>query len=91
MWSSTIFVGQEELALYILEGVPKFVNDIDGDVYGVTASIQFGRKLQNFCLNICLPTVLANIVGHVTNYIDRKFFHITITVNLTVMLVVTTM
>ena len=73
-----------------MDGQPTFKNYIDG-FHGVKASIRFGRQLQDFILNICLPTILANIVGHVTNYINRKYFHITITVNLTVMLVITTM
>ena len=60
-------------------------------IHGVQASLQFGRKLQTFILNTCLPTILANLVGHTTNFINRKFFHVTITVNLTVMLVITTM
>ena len=42
-------------------------------------------------LTIFFPTVLLNIIGHVTSYFKPFFFEAVVTVNLTAMLVLTTM
>ena len=49
----------------------------------------FGRNQFNFFLTVCLPTVLANVMGHLTNYFYN--FEIALGVNLTLMLVISTM
>ena len=49
----------------------------------------FGRNQFNFFLTVCLPTVLANVMGHLTNYFYN--FEIAVGVNLTLMLVISTM
>ena len=50
-----------------------------------------GRRILSNILTVYLPTVLLNIMGHVTVYFKPFFFEAIITVNLTVMLVLTTM
>ena len=42
-------------------------------------------------MTIYMPTILLNIIGHSTNYFKPFFFEAVVTVNLTVMLVLTTM
>ena len=40
---------------------------------------------------IYIPTILVNIIGHITNYFKPFYFESAIAVNLTVMLVLTSM
>ena len=53
--------------------------------------VEMGRKILGVILTMYLPSVLMNIVGHSTNYMKRFFFEAAVSVNLTVMLVLTTM
>merc|ERR1712168_1546059 len=50
-----------------------------------------GRRLLGVFLTVYFPTVLLNLIGHSTNYFKSFFFEAVITVNLTSMLVLTTM
>ena len=58
---------------------------------GVRISITLGRRLLGVFLTIYFPTVLLNLIGHTTNYFKAFFFEAVVTVNLTCMLVLTTM
>ena len=58
---------------------------------GVRVVVVLGRRLLSNVLTVYLPTILLNIMGHVTVYFKPFFFEAIITVNLTVMLVLTTM
>ena len=48
------------------------------------------RRLTNEVLNTYLPTVLLILIGYCTSFFKQFFFEAALTVNLTVMLVVTT-
>merc|ERR1719167_1077631 len=61
------------------------------DAKGLSVSITFGRRLLGTILTIYLPTVLLNVIGHATNFFKPFFFEAVVTVNLTAMLVLTTM
>ena len=50
-----------------------------------------GRSLLGFIVTTALPTVTANIMGYVTTFFDEEAFEAAIGVNLTIMLVLTTM
>ncbi len=54
-------------------------------------SLQFERSLLGFFLTVCLPTLIANFIGHTTNYFGDNKFDVAIGVNLTLLLVITTM
>ena len=58
---------------------------------GIRVFVVLGRRLLSNVLTVYVPTVLLNIMGHVTVYFKPFFFEAIITVNLTVMLVLTTM
>ena len=58
---------------------------------GVRVSLTLGRRLLGVFLTIYFPTVLLNLIGHTTNYFKAFFFEAVVTVNLTCMLVLTTM
>ena len=54
-------------------------------------SIQLGPRLLGNILTVYVPTILLNLIGHATNYFKAFFFEAVVAVNLTVMLVLTTM
>ena len=64
---------------------------INGDQQAANFKITLGRRLLGTLLTIFLPTVLLNIIGHSTNYFKDFFFEAVVSVNLTVLLVLTTM
>ena len=49
------------------------------------------RRLTGFLLTSCLPTLLTMTIGHLTNHFDQSHFPAAIGVNLTLLLVLTTM
>merc|ERR1712180_536935 len=61
------------------------------NVKGISVSFTFGRRLLGTILTVYLPTVLLNVIGHATNFFKPFFFEAVVTVNLTAMLVLTTM
>merc|ERR1711899_551645 len=58
---------------------------------GLSISITFGRRLLGTLLTVYLPTILLNVIGHATNFFKPFFFEAVVTLNLTAMLVLTTM
>ena len=54
-------------------------------------SLVLGRHLLGVILTAYTPTILLNVIGHSTNYFKSFFFEAVVTVNLTCMLVLTTM
>ena len=53
--------------------------------------IYLGRRLLSMILTVFAPTIILNIVGHSSNYFKEFFFEAVISLNVTVMLVLTTM
>ena len=54
-------------------------------------SFHLGRRLLSIILTVFVPTLILNIVGHCSNYFKEFFFEAVISVNVTAMLVLTTM
>ena len=50
-----------------------------------------GRRLLSLILTIFAPTIILNLVVHLSNFFKEFSFEATISVNVTVMLVLTTM
>ena len=84
------YLGPKELTQY-------FVKRTGIELYrkmgkkGVRVSITLGRRLLGVFLTVYFPTILLNLIGHSTNYFKAFFFEAVVTVNLTCMLVLTTM
>jgi hypothetical protein len=57
----------------------------------IRVKIFFCRHLTNFLLTTCLPTLMSITIGHASNYFGQAHFETAIGVNLTLMLVLTTM
>ena len=49
------------------------------------------RRLLSMALTTFLPTILINIIGHMSNYFRKDFFEGLMAMNVTVMLVLTTL
>ena len=49
------------------------------------------RRLLSLILTTFLPTILMNIIGHMSNYFKEDFFEGLMSMNVTVMLVLTTL
>ena len=84
------YLGPTELTQYFVRN-KYMVQNIIEEQKGVRAYFVLGRRLLSNILTVYLPTILLNIMGHLTVYFEPYFFEAIITVNLTVMLVLTTM
>ena len=49
------------------------------------------RKLLSIVLTTFVPTIILNVIGHMSNYFKEFFFEGIMALNVTVMLVLTTM
>ena len=58
---------------------------------GIRVHVVLGRRVLSNFLTIYLPTILLNIIGHISIFFKPFFFEAIVSVNLTVMLVLTTM
>ena len=67
-----------------------FITSIGGQL-GVRVDVFLGRRLMNVLLTVFLPTILLNIIGHMSNYFKEFFFEGLMSLNVTVMLVLTTL
>ena len=83
--------GPVELAQYFVRSTVMQEYPAYRDRSGVRVLVVFGRRLLSNILTVYVPTVLLNTMGHITVYFKPFFFEAIITVNLTVMLVLTTM
>ena len=85
-----LFSGSKELTQYFVKNFKMNKKTIMGKA-GISVSVTFGRRLLGTFLTIFFPTILLNLIGHITNFFKPFFFEAVITVNLTSMLVLTTM
>ena len=83
--------GPVELTQYFVRRTDLFMkkNSDGNDV--VVFELALGRRLTAVTLTAFMPTILLNIIGHGTNFFKDFFFEAVVTVNLTVMFVLTTM
>ena len=84
------YLGPVELAQYFVRDTVMKQFEYE-NMSGVRVMVVFGRRLLSNILTVYVPTVLLNTMGHITVYFKPFFFEAIITVNLTVMLVLTTM
>ena len=82
--------GTELTQYFIQEWTLTYKEENNADK-GVKMQIIFKRRLTNEVLTTYLPTVLLMLIVYATTYFKQFFFEAALTVNLTVMLVVTTL
>ena len=85
-----LYTGEKELSQYYVMNYT-IISEKIKDEDGVTVTVILGRKLLGNILTVYVPTILLNLIGHSTNYFKSFFFEAVVTVNLTCMLVLTTM
>ena len=80
------YLGPKELSQYFVKGTA-----LHHDKERVWAEIILGRRLLSTILTVYVPTFLLNLISYATNFFKDFFFEAVVTVNLTAMLVLTTM
>lgn len=80
------YLGPMELSQYFVKRMT-----IHHDDSKVWAEIILGRRLLSTILTVYVPTFLLNVISYATNFFKDFFFEAVVTVNLTAMLVLTTM
>ena len=84
-------LGPTDLTQYFIRSTEMSIILIGDKQQAADFRVTLGRRLLGTLLTVFLPTVLLNIIGHTANYFKDFFFEAAISVNLTVMLVLTTM
>ena len=84
------YIGSKDLTQYYLRGKNQKRETQKGHQL-VIVELMFGRRLLSLILTVFTPTVLLNLIGHCANFFKPFFFEAVISLNVTVMLVLTTM
>ena len=82
---------QTVLTQYIIKNWTLDYVDQDEPSRGITMVIVFRRRIMNAILTIYLPTILVLCIVYATNFFKEFFFEAIVTVNLTALLVLTTL
>ena len=85
------YSGPQDLTQYFIKKHKFYRTANTKGIELVTVSISLGRRLLSIILTIFIPTLILNLVGHSSNYFKEFFFEAVISLNVTVMLVLTTM
>ena len=81
------YVGPEDLRDYAVRNTSMSrVND-----GRLQVEIKTDRKLISLILTTFIPTIILNTIGHMSNYFNDNSFDIYMSLNVTVMLALTTM
>ena len=62
-----------------------------GGIIKVVVELKLGWRLLSIIMTVFIPTLLLNLIGHSANYFKQFFFEAVISLNVTIMLVLTTM
>ena len=81
------YMGPKKLPQYYVKEV-SYVQDKNGKV---VAQIRLGRRLLSVILTTYVPSILITIVSFSTTYFSKRHFEASVAVNLTCMLVLTTL
>ena len=82
---------ETELTQYLITNWTLAYKDSDNVDLGIQMTIVLKRRLLNAILTVYLPTVLVLIIVYATNFFQDFFFEAIVTVNLTSLLVLTTL
>ena len=84
------FLGPTEHKQYAVTGCKMEVTKFQGQQI-LKVEVMLERKLLGLVLTIFFPTLLLNIISYFTSFFGDSFFPVAVTVNLTSMLVLTTL
>ena len=88
------FLGPTDLMQYVVNDVDFVEASVQKNNTGdrvVRVNVVLGRKILNEVLLTYLPTMLIMVIIYITSFFKPFYFEATVTVNLTAMLVLTTM
>jgi hypothetical protein len=85
------YLGVLEVNQYVVTNFSMLVRDQGPGTSDLKISVVLGRKLLTIVLTTFVPTVLLSIISFSTNHFKNFFFEAIVTVNLTVLLVLTTL
>ncbi len=85
------YLGPTDLTMYFVKNITIGNIVIHPGVEAVSIKLVFGRRILNTILTTYLPTLLICLVSFSTNYFKAFFFEAIVTVNLTSLLVLTTL
>ena len=80
------YTGPQNLQQYVVKSV-----EIVQVKENIEVHMYLGRRLLSIFLTNIVPTLIINCIGHTANYFKEFFFEAIISLNVTVMLVLTTM
>ncbi len=89
--SNISYLGPIDLPQYFVKGTRIKEVEVPPRLQAVQVDIVFGRRILSTILSTYLPTILIVIVSFSTNYFHGFFFEAIVTVNLTSLLVLTTL
>ena len=84
------YSGPLELTQYFIRKKRIHRRMIDGQNM-IFVDVLLGRKLLSIIMTVFVPSLILNFVGHASNFFKEFFFEAIISVNVTTMLVITTM
>ena len=79
------------LTQYLITNWTLAYKDVDNVDLGIQMTIALKRRILNAILTVYLPTILVLIIVYATNFFKDFFFEAIVTVNLTSLLVLTTL
>ena len=84
-----IMVMQEDTIKFTIRSLRSFLLDSPSD--GLKMEIIFKRRLTNELLTTYLPSLLLLLMSYATSYFKPFYFEAAVTVNLSILLVTTTL
>ena len=84
-----LYTGETDVNQYVVYSTKMQLNAKDQSKVEIV--VKMGRNLLTIILTTFVPTVLLNMISYSTTYFKPFFFEATVTVNLTAMLVLTTL
>ncbi len=88
---SLAYLGPIDLAQYFVKDYKMVNTEIPPEKHAVQVELYFGRRLLSTFLTSYLPMIILCIVSFSTNFFKAFFFEAVVTVNLTALLVLTTL
>jgi len=85
------YLGPEDLTMYFVKNYTIFNTQDESNADAIKVELVFGRRILSTFLTTYLPTFIICMVSFSTNYFKGFFFEAIVTVNITSLLVLTTL
>ena len=85
------YVKRNTMHIYFNNKIHLFRVQFEANGNVMLGNVVLDRDISGFIITTAVPTVIANMIGHATNFFAEDLFDAAIGVNLTILLVLTTM